>query len=88
MTSTEELSKELHENLAMVREAMKANQYYLQCLHQLLSAPKSDLLYRELVGCHEKIGHACSVEEENFDTLEQLEMQYRKMIDIITCAFP
>ena len=88
MTSSEELSKELHENLAMVQDAMKANQYYLQCLHNLLRPPKSDLLYRELAGWHEKIGHACSVGEENLYTLEQLEMQYRKMIDIITCAFP
>ena len=84
MTSIEELSKELQ----MVREAMKANQYYLQCLHILLSTSKSERLYRELAGCQEKIEQACSVGEENFHTLEQLEMQYRKMIDLITCAFP
>lgn len=88
MTSTEELSKELHENLAMVHEAMKANQYYLECLHNLLSAPKSELLHRELGGYFEKTMHTCSVEEENFYMLEQLETQYRKMIEIITCAFP
>ena len=83
MTSSEELSKELHENLAMVQEAMKANRYYLECLHNLLSAPKSELLHRELGDHFEKIMHTCSVEEENVYMLVELERKCKKLIDII-----
>lgn len=88
MIPTEELHNELQGNLAMVHEAMKVNQYYLECLHNLLRAPKSEFVYRELGDGFEKIMHTCSVAEENFYTLEQMEKQYRKMIDLITGIFP